>query len=189
MSAPSRGRRAAHCADRMQAKKPGERTGSRPKPPEAGARSASLEPGRAPGYRRTSQLLHRASRGSPPPPLRGKGRIASGDGRGLLFLPRVAGEGTMRSMVEGASAASGPQILATNSDKRQEFLLENRKAVLPCADGWLKPRDARRRKGREENFLFLSNSQAVRRRGHGVCRLAWRRGFGGCSIPVFWRLR
>jgi hypothetical protein len=27
------------------------------KPPEAGARSASLEPGRAPGYRQTSQLL------------------------------------------------------------------------------------------------------------------------------------
>src|SRR5208337_3951318 len=39
--------------------KPGERTGSRPKPPEAGARSASLEPGRAPGYRQTSQLLLR----------------------------------------------------------------------------------------------------------------------------------
>jgi len=27
------GRRAAHCADRMDAKKPGERTGSRPQPP------------------------------------------------------------------------------------------------------------------------------------------------------------
>ena len=34
----------------MDARKPGERTGSRPKPPKAGARSASLEPGRAPGY-------------------------------------------------------------------------------------------------------------------------------------------
>jgi hypothetical protein len=32
-------------------KKPGERTGSRPQPPEAGARRASLDPGRAPGYR------------------------------------------------------------------------------------------------------------------------------------------
>jgi len=50
MSAAARGRRAAHRADRMHAKEPGERTGSRPKPPEAGARSASLEPGRAPGY-------------------------------------------------------------------------------------------------------------------------------------------
>src|SRR5208282_776926 len=59
MSETSHGRRAAHRADRMNAKKPGERTGSRPKPPEAGARSASLEPGRAPGYRQTSQLLLR----------------------------------------------------------------------------------------------------------------------------------
>ena len=50
MSGPSRGRRAAHRADRLNAQMPGERTGSRPKPPEAGARSASLEPGRAPGY-------------------------------------------------------------------------------------------------------------------------------------------
>src|SRR5277367_4641403 len=50
MSAAARGRRAAHRADRMHAQKTGERTGSRPKPPEAGARSASLEPGRAPGY-------------------------------------------------------------------------------------------------------------------------------------------
>src|SRR5215472_9876594 len=48
---PSQGRRAAHRADRMDAQKPGARTGSRSKPPEAGARSASLEPGRAPGYR------------------------------------------------------------------------------------------------------------------------------------------
>ena len=50
MIGTSRSRRAAHRADRMDAKKTGERTGSRPKPPEAGARSASLEPGRAPGY-------------------------------------------------------------------------------------------------------------------------------------------
>jgi hypothetical protein len=57
MSEASRGRRAAHRADRMDAKEPGERMGSRPKPPEAGARSASLEPGRPPGYSQTSQLL------------------------------------------------------------------------------------------------------------------------------------
>ncbi len=50
MSEASRGRRAAHRADCMDAKKTGERTGSRPKPPKAAARSASLEPGRAPGY-------------------------------------------------------------------------------------------------------------------------------------------
>jgi hypothetical protein len=50
MSGASQGRRAAHRADRLQAKKPGERTGSRPKSPEAGAPSASLEPGRSPGY-------------------------------------------------------------------------------------------------------------------------------------------
>jgi hypothetical protein len=50
MSAAAGGRRAAHCADRMHAQKTGERTGSRPKPPEAGAQRASLEPGRAPGY-------------------------------------------------------------------------------------------------------------------------------------------
>ena len=57
MSEASPGRRAAHRADRMDAKKTGERTGSRPQPPEAGARSASLEPGRAPGY----LLLHSCS--------------------------------------------------------------------------------------------------------------------------------
>ena len=50
MSEPSRSRRAAHRADRMDAQKTGERTGSRPKPPEAGARNASFEPDRAPGY-------------------------------------------------------------------------------------------------------------------------------------------
>jgi hypothetical protein len=42
-------------------KRPGERTGSRPKPPKAGARSASLEAGRTPGYRQTSQLSAPAS--------------------------------------------------------------------------------------------------------------------------------
>jgi hypothetical protein len=57
MSEASHGRRAALCADRMDAQKTGERMGSRPKPPEAGARSASLEPGQAPGYSQTSQLL------------------------------------------------------------------------------------------------------------------------------------
>src|SRR5208282_583805 len=46
----SSGRRSAHGADRLPAEQTGERTGSRPQPPEAGARSASLEPGRAPGY-------------------------------------------------------------------------------------------------------------------------------------------
>ena len=46
--ATTRGRRPG--VDRMQTKQTGARTGSRPKPPEAGAQSASLEPGRAPGY-------------------------------------------------------------------------------------------------------------------------------------------
>ncbi len=49
--------RSAQSADRMDATQPGERTGSRPQPPEAGARSASLEAGRAPGYPASSQLL------------------------------------------------------------------------------------------------------------------------------------
>ena len=44
MSQPSPGRRAAHRADRLDAKKAGERTGSRPKPAKAGARSAALSP-------------------------------------------------------------------------------------------------------------------------------------------------
>jgi hypothetical protein len=43
MSQPSSGRWAAHRAARLDAKKTGERTGSRPQPPESGARSASLE--------------------------------------------------------------------------------------------------------------------------------------------------
>ena len=75
MSGPSRGRRAAHRADRLDAKKPGERTGSRPKPPEAGARSASLEPGRAPGYSDQSQLLPRfvEKGGVQPPDIRENG--------------------------------------------------------------------------------------------------------------------
>ena len=41
---------AALRVDRMKAKQTGERTGSRPQPPEAVPRSASLEPGRSPGY-------------------------------------------------------------------------------------------------------------------------------------------
>ena len=57
-------------ADRMHAKKPSERTGSRPKPPKAGAQSASLEPSRAPGY----PDHHSCS-----PPLRG-----SGDRQGVV---------------------------------------------------------------------------------------------------------
>jgi len=43
----------------MKATRLGARAGSRPKPPKAGARSASLEPGRAPSYLSTSQLLSR----------------------------------------------------------------------------------------------------------------------------------
>ena len=50
MTNASVGRRAAQRADRMTSSQTGERTGSRPKPPKAGARSASLEPGRSPGY-------------------------------------------------------------------------------------------------------------------------------------------
>jgi hypothetical protein len=37
-------------ADSLYAKQAGERTGSRPQPPKAGARSASLEAGRSPAY-------------------------------------------------------------------------------------------------------------------------------------------
>jgi hypothetical protein len=44
-------------ADGLVAHQPGEPTGSRPQPPKAGARSASLEPGRSPGYLPTTQLL------------------------------------------------------------------------------------------------------------------------------------
>ncbi len=49
--------RSALGVDRMKASQTGERPGSRPQPPEAGARSASLEPGRSPGYLSTTQLL------------------------------------------------------------------------------------------------------------------------------------
>jgi hypothetical protein len=60
MSEASRGRRAAHRADRTDAKKPGERMGSRPQPPKAGARSASLGvPGMAIGEE--VQVLYGAS--------------------------------------------------------------------------------------------------------------------------------
>ena len=48
-------------ADGLVAQQPGERMGSRPQPPKAGARSASLEPGRSPGYLPTIQLLHFAA--------------------------------------------------------------------------------------------------------------------------------
>ena len=40
----------ALCADCLKSIQTGERSGSRPKPPEAVARSASIEPGRSPGY-------------------------------------------------------------------------------------------------------------------------------------------
>jgi len=49
--------RSASGVDRLEAKLTGERTGSRPKPPQAGARRARLEPDRSPGYPSTSQLL------------------------------------------------------------------------------------------------------------------------------------
>src|SRR5439155_17651478 len=49
--------RSAPAVDRMTANQPGEPTGSRPQPSKAGAPSARLEPGRAPGYPSTSQLL------------------------------------------------------------------------------------------------------------------------------------
>jgi len=53
--------------DRMNASQTGGRPGSRPQPPEAGARSASLEPGRSPGYLSTTQLLSpHAGRGDAP---------------------------------------------------------------------------------------------------------------------------
>ena len=95
MSEASPGRRAAHRADRMDAQKTGERTGSRPQPPEAGARSASLEPGRAPGYLLTSQLLPRASR------MGGSGAAHGRIGRGRIPPPCSGGRGTARRAVEG----------------------------------------------------------------------------------------
>src|SRR5256885_10745134 len=42
--------RARSPPERMAVLKTGQRRGSRPQPPEAGARSASLEPGRSPVY-------------------------------------------------------------------------------------------------------------------------------------------
>ena len=57
MTEVAQGRRAALRADGMASNQTGERTGSRPKPPEAGARSASIEPGLSPGYSSTTQLL------------------------------------------------------------------------------------------------------------------------------------
>ncbi len=50
MTDTANSRLAALRADGMTATQTGERTGSRPKPPKAEAQSASLEPGRAPGY-------------------------------------------------------------------------------------------------------------------------------------------
>jgi hypothetical protein len=44
-------------ADGLESNQTGERTGSRPQPPQAGARSASLEPGRSPGNLPTIHLL------------------------------------------------------------------------------------------------------------------------------------
>ena len=73
--ATTRGRRPG--VDRMQTKQTGARTGSRPKPPEAGAQSASLEPGRAPGY--SSNKNHSCS------PRWGEGEYASLK----LYLPGV----------------------------------------------------------------------------------------------------
>ena len=66
--------RSSPCVDRMSANLPGERTGSRPKPPKAGARSASLEPGRTPGDPSSSQLL------TPPSPgKQGEGASCGSD--------------------------------------------------------------------------------------------------------------
>ena len=48
--------RSAPRVDRLPANQPGARTGSRPKPPEAVARSASLEAARSPVYFRTVAL-------------------------------------------------------------------------------------------------------------------------------------
>jgi hypothetical protein len=50
MSAGRHPLRSALGADRMDANQTGAWTGSRPQPPQAVAQSASLEPGRAPGY-------------------------------------------------------------------------------------------------------------------------------------------
>jgi len=77
--------RSAPGVDRMKANQPGERMGSRPKPPQAGARSARLEPGRAPGYPSSSQLVRHPT-GAGTPAL--KGRLQ----RGPLPLPRDAAE-------------------------------------------------------------------------------------------------
>ena len=66
MSGPSRGRRAAHRADRLNAQMPGQRTGSRPKPPEAGARRA---PALSPAEHRATPINTVAS------PLRGEGGV------------------------------------------------------------------------------------------------------------------
>jgi hypothetical protein len=72
--------RSAPGVDRMKANQPGARMGSRPKPPQAGARSARLEPGRSPGYPSFSQLLTLPSLREGPLPL------PLGGGLGIQFL-------------------------------------------------------------------------------------------------------
>jgi hypothetical protein len=68
MSETWRGRRAAHCADRLDAQKPGERTGSRPKPPVAGARAPALSP----ADHRATAKLHSCFSAAPRLASRGK---------------------------------------------------------------------------------------------------------------------
>ena len=98
----SRGRRSAHRADPLLAKETGGRTGSRPKPPEAGARSASLEPGRAPGYAN----LHSCSSGpSGHLPPRGKGTPLSARATGFKHRMRQRGH------VGSPSSSAVPALL------------------------------------------------------------------------------
>src|SRR5271166_2227371 len=91
--------RSARCVERLKTTQTGERRGSRPKPPKAGARSASLEPGRSPGY----AYLHscspaRRARGSHTAP---RSEIDSEPGFDLLV--EVAGE--IRSVAGGGDLA------------------------------------------------------------------------------------
>src|SRR6266571_160786 len=69
---PELGTIANRAAARMNASQPSERPGSRPQPSQAGARSASLEPGRSPGYLSTTQLLT-----PPSPPMGERGSFAA----------------------------------------------------------------------------------------------------------------
>src|SRR5947207_14387050 len=124
----------------MAVLKTGQRTGSRPQPPEAGARSASLEPGRSPVYFQHSCLsgTERWSSRFDLGPAKTRIFLQEGLDRQITPTARRANQGRRLGLAGGATGAkaSAARCARTPSRQIQKNKLHRRNRSLGRRQYW-----------------------------------------------------